>query len=129
MRIQYDPEVDILVIQLADDQAERFAGSTKLPFGDAVADLDASGAILSLEILNASKKYPLEALKAHPVAYDPLTLAEAAVIAGSTADALRKAIQRGRLKARQIGGAWVVDGPDLDEYLNSRWKREPAAAV
>lgn len=128
MRFSYDPEVDVLMIELVDNQAERFTGGTRLPFGDAVADLDDRGTILSIEIENASQRYSLDVLMANQATYGPMTLTEAAAIAGVTADALKKAIQRGRLKARQFGGSWMVTGQDLDTYMNQRWKREPIAA-
>jgi uncharacterized protein YuzE len=124
MRFTYDPEIDVLMVHLVDDQRERFSGGVQLPFGDAVADLDDTGAILSLEITEASKKYPREVLEAHPVSYGPLSLADAAAIAGVSQQALRRAIERGRLVGKKIGRNWTVTDKDLDDYLNSRWARD-----
>jgi uncharacterized protein YuzE len=129
MRITYDPEVDVLMVYLDETKGRRVKGDD-LPYGSAYADLALDGTILELEITNASKRYPANVLlEATKPAYDPMSLAEASVIAGVTPQALKKAIQRGKLAGRQIGGSWVVVGPDLDAYLNARWQREPHAAA
>lgn len=57
---------------------------------------------------------------------DPLTigelisLAEAAKLSGFTQDYLKKAAQRGRLKAKKIGRNWVTTAAAVEQYKNSR---------
>lgn len=118
MRFEYDAETDILVVTLSDAAVLR---SERLPFGSAVADLDADGNIVSLEIMGAGCKYDHAFLAAHPERFDePLVLAEAARLAGMTAEALKHAILRGRLGGRKIGRNWTTTLSELTAYLDSR---------
>lgn len=126
MRIQYDQEVDILTIDLVDDLSDS-PGATELAPG-LYADITADGRLLSLEILNASAKYPREVLLKHPANYDePISLAGAAVVAGCTVKALQLAIQRGRLAGKKIGRNWTTTDRALADYLNSRKHEGPAS--
>ncbi|MDB5096838.1 MAG: hypothetical protein JWM80_1259 [Cyanobacteria bacterium RYN_339] len=121
MRFSYDAEVDILMVYLAEDVKARRSQGDHLPFGGAYADLADDGTILALEIQDASKKYPVEMLKAHPARYDvPISLADAAAVAGITAIALRKAVERQRLTAIKVGNSWTTTIAELHVYLNSR---------
>lgn len=45
-----------------------------------------------------------------------LTLAEAAVLLGVTADTLRQQIHNGSLKARKVGPVWTISERELDRY-------------
>lgn len=64
---------------------------------------------------------------------DIMDMTEAADIAGRSVDAMRKAAQRGTLRARRIGGAsqrgiWVTTHDELTDYLarSMRWKMRRA---
>lgn len=46
-----------------------------------------------------------------------VTSAEAAEIAGRTADAMKRAMYRGRLSGRKVGGSWVTTRRDLAIYI------------
>ena len=116
MKMTYDPEADILAIDLDMDGARR-TGGQELPFGGGYADLAADGTILALEIWDASKKYPKEMLAGLDATGAPMSLAEAAKMAGVTAVALRRACEEGRLQGRKIGRNWTVTGSALAEFV------------
>ena len=67
MKITYDPEADALYIELR--SKAKFAGSEDLEEG-VVADFDADGHIIGLEILDASDRLTLEELS--NVSYEDL---------------------------------------------------------
>ena len=127
MRFEYDPEVDILTVELGD--MARLAKTDRLPNG-VIVDYAEDGTILSLEIMSASKKYPLDKLQVHPANYEePISLAEAAKIADCTPDTIKKAILRGRMHGQKIGRNWTTTIAALTEYLNSRVHEGPGSAV
>src|SRR5690242_7137101 len=97
MKITWDSEVDIMMVELGDVAKRRKSGQ-HLGVGGAFVDLAEDGTILAIEIMDASKKYPVDELRQHPATYDdPISLEEAAPVAGVSAQALRKACERGRL--------------------------------
>ncbi len=53
-----------------------------------------------------------------------MTLKEAAVILGVTADNLRQSIARGSLKATKIGRDWTVTPREVEKYAKEH-RREP----
>ena len=126
MKITYDPQVDILMVHIG-DVARRGNGGAKLPFGGAYADLAEDGTILALEIFDASKKYPRTELKSFTVSYGPMSLEEAARLSGVSAQALRKACERGRMAGKKIGRNWTVTTEALQDYLESRLHAGPHA--
>lgn len=128
MKFTYDPEVDILMIYL-DDVKPRRARGAELPFGGAYVDLADDGTILAIEIQDASRKYPPKVLEQYPPNYEkPMALADAARVASTTPEALKKAIQRGRLRGQKLGRDWVTTIAALTEYLNSRMHEGPGSA-
>src|ERR1035437_10319271 len=130
MKIAYDAEVDMLTIRLVsrEEFKARFDHDDSEAFPGAVISTDQQGAILEIEVWDASKKYPLEILSANPARYDdPLTLADAAHVASTTPEALKKAIERGRLGGRKIGRDWTTTTAELTEYLNSRKHAGPGS--
>ena len=129
MKTTYDEHADILMIELVEDLAVRRASGHKLPFGDTYLDLDQHGAILGIEIMDAGKKYPREALQQHPKPPEQLSLAEAARLAGLQPQALRKACERGRLVGQKIGRDWIITVAALNDYLNSRVHEGPGSAI
>ncbi len=126
MRIYYDREADVLAIDIV-DIARDFDRNEELPYGDAVLDLAEDGRILGIEILNASKKYPLGELTKIGGPTDPISLTEAAGLAGTSQQALRKACERGALEGRKIGRNWVVSLEALNGYLDTRVNQGPRA--
>ncbi len=48
---------------------------------------------------------------------DILDTQEAADLAGKTPEAIRKALQRGSLRGRQLGRQWVTDADEVAAWL------------
>ena len=76
--------------------------------------------LASVEILDASSRYPAASLRNLPAPMDWMSLAEAAAESGITPDALRRQVLNGRLAARKRGRDWVVSPAALWTYLESR---------
>lgn len=118
MKVSYDEEVDILVVQLA--SLRQSPGARELAPGVYI-DQAEDGTVLGLEILDASKRYPREELLKHPARYDePVSLADAAHVLGVTPQALQKAILRGRLEGKKVGKTWTTTIEALTRYGNAR---------
>lgn len=132
MHVTYDPEVDILMIDLVDGEsrAKRFARNFRVPDGGPILDLAEDGTVLGVEIMGAARRYGAAALVGLPLkAGEPLPLAEAAARVGLTPHALKLAAQRGRLGARKIGRNWTTTAAELDAYQASRKHAGPGSAM
>lgn len=127
MRIKYDPEVDILVVDLGNLRTS--VGAQELAPG-VWLDQDEDGTPLSIEVLGASKRYPMAELEKHPPNYEePLELSRAAHLLSVTPQALQKAIQRGRLRGKKIGKTWFTSIAAIHEYENSRVHKGPGSVA
>jgi len=124
-RFTYDLEADVLGIWLAPDDG---TAVTRELTADVHADVDASGRLVAIEVLDASRYYARAALEglASPAQY--LTLAEAAAESGLAAATLRSQISKGRLAAVKRGRDWLVSTAALFTYLDSRDARGRPAA-
>ena len=123
MRFMYDPETDILTVDMVEDEEvqHRFAKNFRVPGTGAILDLDAEGGVLAIEIMGATKVYGAKALAVLPIeGSEIISLAEAARQGGISIDALKFAAQRGRLGARKIGRNWTTTPRDLYAYLENR---------
>ena len=78
--------------------------------------------LASVEILDASKRYPSGQLAASSVDefIDLKTASKLAAIAPVT---LRTQAEKGKLWALRLGGQWVTTRERLQQYLDSRAKR------
>lgn len=117
MKIEYDKEVDALLISFS--ERARTARTRKVSEGISV-DYDAKGRLVLIEVLNASKYSSEEALVSFSETSHELTLPEAARESKLEADTLRSLIHKGRLKGRKDGRDWKVQLADLYTYLESR---------
>jgi len=117
MRLTYDPEADSLLLTLADpdEQAESWAE----PAEGVILDFDAHHSPISLEIQNASRRYPKSALSSVNI-QQPIALAQLANEYGLTEAHLRKLAVNGRLQASKIGRNWAATRAALEDYLDSR---------
>ena len=115
MRITYDPEVDILLVTLADAEADKGAEITP----GVVIDYDEHGNPIGLEIQHASERYRKEDLLRLSVE-EPIPLSTLAAEYGFAEAHLRRLAISGRLSARKIGRNWAATRADLEEYLLSR---------
>lgn len=118
MKFYYDGEGDALAIELVDNgRSERSVALTP----DVTADFDASGRLISIEVLDASAFYDRTQLERLDSPEAWLTLADAARDAGLAASSLRVLIHAGKFpRARKQGRDWTISTTDLANYLANR---------
>ena len=114
LKIEYEPEVDILTIYLQDPETHLSHSSEPEP--GVVLNYAEDGSVSSIEILDASKRYPPGQLAASSVDefIDLRTASKLAAIAPVT---LRTQAEKGRLWALRFGGQWVTTRERLQQYL------------
>ncbi len=119
LKIEYEPEVDILTIYLQDPETPLSHSSEAEP--GVILNYAEDSSLSSIEILDASKRYPPGQLAAHSVdeLIDLRMASKLAVIAPVT---LRTQAEKGRLWAIRLGGQWVTTRERLQQYLDSRAK-------
>jgi len=117
LKIEYEPEVDILTIYLQDSETP-LSHSSEAESG-VILNYAEDSSLSSIEILDASKRYPPGQLAAHSVdeLIDLRMASKLAVIAPVT---LRTQAEKGRLWAIRLGGQWVTTRERLQQYLDSR---------
>jgi uncharacterized protein YuzE len=116
VRVTYDPQVDALAIDLADAPTE----SVRELAPGVSGDFDKAGRLTSIEILSASRRYPIHELRKLDDGADWLTLPAAAKEAKLSANTLRHQLNAGRLQGRKVGRDWQVSRAALWTYLESR---------
>lgn len=103
MRIEYDPEVDIITFYLADgpwEHASEVAPGVILDFGP-------DDAPVALEVHDARQRYGEDFVKRYDIyAYRPL--AEIAAQYGLALTYLRSLALKGKLKAKKADGHWLT---------------------
>ena len=119
LKIEYEPEVDVLTIHLQEPETPLSHSSEAEP--GVILNYAEDGSVSSIEILDASKHYPPGQLAAHSVDefIDLRTASKLAAIAPVT---LRTQAEKGRLWAIRLGGQWVTTRERLQQYLDSRVK-------
>lgn len=117
MSMTYSPAADALAIELLPDHA---SVQTMAPSDDVRFDFDADGRLIGVEVLNASRHYPPDALARVGVPRALLTLREASEESGLDASTLRHQIRNGRLVATKRGHDWFIDRAALWNYLEGR---------
>jgi excisionase family DNA binding protein len=117
LRITYDDEADALTIELVPGKNS----ARTVEQGPGVyADFSADDKLISIEVLDASSRYPKELLETLNAPIQPLTLAQAAEESGIAAATLRKQIHNRRIKAIKQGRDWIIPRHELVNYLSSR---------
>jgi uncharacterized protein YuzE len=119
LKIEYEPEVDILTIYLQEPETPLSHSGEAEP--GVVLNYAEDSSLSSIEILDASKRYPPGQLAAHSVdeLIDLRTASKLAAIAPVT---LRTQAERGRLWAIRLAGQWLTTRERLQQYLDSRAK-------
>ena len=113
----YDAEADVLGIWLPGPS--RDARTHELAPG-VHADVTPDGRLTSVEVLDASSRYPVESLRTLQGPVDWMTLEEAAAESGLAPATLRRQVLNGRLAARKRGRDWLVSSAALWTYLENR---------
>jgi uncharacterized protein YuzE len=117
LKIEYEPEVDILNIYLHAPETALVASHETEP--GVILNYAKDGSLSSIEILNASRRYPAGQLAANSVD-EFIDLSTATKISGIAPVTLRTQAEKGRLWAIKLGGQWVTTRERLQQYLDSR---------
>jgi len=117
LKIDYEPEVDVLNIYLGDPEIT-LSYSSAAESG-VILNYAEGDNLVSIEILDASKRFPAGQLAAHSVD-EFLDLRRASELAGIAPVTLRTQAEKGRLWAIRLGGQWVTTRERLHQYLDSR---------
>ena len=124
LRVEYDPEVDILTICLQDPETP-LSYSSEAEAG-VILNYAENGRLSSIEILDASKRYPPGQLAAHSID-EFIDLRMASKLAAIAPVTLRTQAEKGRLWAVRLGGRWVTTRERLQQYLDSRANKGKSA--
>ena len=119
LKIEYEPEVDILTIYLKDRKTPLSYSSEANP--GVILNHAADGSLSSVEVLDASNLYSSGQLAACSVD-EFIDLKMASQMAGIAPVTLRTQAEKGRLWAIRLGGQWVTTRERLRHYLDSRAK-------
>jgi uncharacterized protein YuzE len=117
MECSYDPSVDAFYFGFG--TASEFNYSTQ-HYPEIIIDYDRTGRPIGVEVLNARKYLPKEALTNVPLPDPAYSLEDAAKRIGLDPATLRQQILKKRIRAEKIHRQWWVDQSALDEYLASR---------
>ena len=123
LKIEYEPEVDILTIYLQGSDT-LLSHSSELEPG-VILNYAEDNSLSSVEILDASKRYPPEQLAASSVD-ELIDLKTAAKLAGIAPVTLRTQAEKGKLWALRLGGHWLTTQERLQQYID-RHSRKSAA--
>lgn len=119
LKIEYEPEIDILSIYLQDPETPLSHSSEAEP--GVILNYAEDSSLSSIEILDASKRYPARQLAAHSVD-ELIDIRMASKLAAIAPVTLRTQAGKGRLWAIRLGGQWVTTRERLQQYLDSRAK-------
>jgi len=117
LTIEYDPEVDILTIYLREPETPLSYGSEAE--AGVILNYAPDGSLSSVEILDASRRYPTGQLAAYSVD-EFIDLRQASELTKIAPVTLRTQAEKGRLWAIRLGGGWVTTRERLQQYLDSR---------
>ena len=125
LKIEYEPEVDILTVYLQSPETPLSYSGEANP--GVILNYAADGSLSSVEILDASRRYSPGHLAAYSVD-ELIDLRQASKLAGIAPVTLRTQAEKGRLWAVRLGGQWVTSRERLQQYLDSRVKNAKVTA-
>ena len=117
MRLTYDPEADSILLTICDRDVQ--SESWVEPAEGVLIDFDRDKNPISVEIQNASSRYPKSALAGINIE-QPVSLAALAGEYGLAEAHLRKLATTGRLRATKIGRNWAASRAAIEDYLDTR---------
>jgi len=120
LKIEYEPEVDVLTVYLQQTDAP-LSHSNEVEPG-VILNYAEDDSLSSVEILDASKRYPAGQLAASSVD-EFIDLKTASKLAGIAPVTLRTQSEKGRLWALRLGGQWVTTRERLQQYIDSRSRK------
>ena len=120
LKIEYEPEVDILTIYLQD--IETLLSYSSEAESRVILNYAEDNTLASVEILDASKRYTPGQLAASSVD-EFIDLKTASTLAEIAPVTLRTQAERGKLWALRLGGRWVTTRERLQQYIDSRSRK------
>jgi len=123
LRIEYEPEVDILTIYIQDPETALINGDELEP--GIILNYAENGGLASIEIMDAGKRYPPGELAAASVD-ELIDLKTASKLASIAPVTLRTQAGKGRLWALRLGGQWLTTRERLQQYVDSRSRKAEA---
>ncbi len=117
LKIEYEPEVDILTIYLRDPETP-LSHSDETESG-IILNYAEDGSLSSVEVLDAARRYPSGQLAAHSVD-EFIDLRTASRLSGIAQVTLRAQAEKGRLWALRLSGQWFTTRERLQQYIDTR---------
>ena len=125
LKMEYEPEVDVLTIYLQDPETA-LSHSSEAESG-VILNYAENGSLSSVEVLDAARRYPASQLATCSVD-EFIDLRTASQLAGIAPVTLRTQAEKGRLWAMRLAGQWVTTRERLQQYIDSRSRSARAAA-
>jgi len=124
LKMEYEPEVDVLTIYLQDHEtALSHSGEAE---SGVILNYAEDGSLSSVEVLDAAGRYPASQLAACSVD-EFIDLKTASQLAGIAPVTLRTQAEKGRLWAIRLAGQWITTRERLQQYIDSRARSTRAA--
>lgn len=123
LKMEYEPEVDVLTIYFK-DPATALSHSSETEPG-VILNYGEDGTLSSVEVLDATRRYSASQLAACSVD-EFIDLKTASGISGIAPVTLRAQADKGRLWAIRLAGQWVTTRERLQQYIDSRSRRSNA---
>ena len=124
LKIEYEPEVDVLTIYLQDPEIPLDHSDEAEP--GVILNYAEDGSLSSVEVLDAAHRYPSGQLAAHSVD-EFIDLRTASSLSGIAPVTLRAQAEKGRLWALRLAGQWLTTRERLQQYIDSRSRSARAA--
>ena len=125
LKIEYEPEVDILTVYLRSPETP--LRSSKETESGVILNYGEDGRLTSVEILDARKRYPGGQLAAYSVD-ELIDLKKASELSSIAPVTLRTQAEKEKLWAIRLGGRWVTTRERLQHYLDSRARKRRVQA-
>lgn len=124
LKVEYEPEVDILTIYLQDPETS-LSHSSEAETG-VILNYTEDDRLSSVEVLNAAQRYPSGQLAAHSVD-ELIDLRTASRLSGIAPVTLRTQAGKGKLWAMRLAGQWLTTRERLQQYIDSHSRSAKAA--
>ena len=125
LKMEYEPEVDVLTIYLQNPETA-LSHSSEAESG-VILNYAEDGTLSSVEVLDAARRYPASQLATCSID-EFIDLRTASQVAGIAPVTLRTQAEKGRLWAMRLAGQWVTTRERLQQYIDSRSRSARAAA-
>ena len=123
LKMQYEPEVDILTIYFKDPETTLSHSGEAEP--GVILNYAQDGSLSSVEVLYATRRYSASQLAASSVD-EFIDLKTASGISGIAPVTLRTQAEKGRLWAIRLAGQWLTTRDRLQQYIDSRARKAKA---